>query len=96
MFLFLVVLLATVVAYFLKFHYEYIHAFFLSLKIDGPPAYPIIGNGLLFINNSSSGNKQFKKKIYIKFVIKILAIFLNQQMIIILPISFSRQFQYNR
>lgn len=74
MFLCLVVLLATVVAFFLKFHYEYIHAFFLSLKIDGPPALPIIGNGLLFINNSSSGNKHFFFEIYTKFAIKMLVI----------------------
>lgn len=56
MFLFLGVLLATIIAYFLRFHYEIVHGFILSLKIDGPPAWPIIGNGLLFLNNSSSGN----------------------------------------
>lgn len=55
MFLFLGVLLATVFAYILRFHYEIIHAFYLSLKIVGPPAYPIIGNGLMFLNNSSAG-----------------------------------------
>lgn len=55
MFLFLGVLLTTIVAYILRFHYEIVHAFFLSMKIVGPPAYPIIGNGLLFLNNSSAG-----------------------------------------
>lgn len=55
MLLFLGVLLATIIVYLLRFHYEFVHAFYLSLKITGPPAYPIIGNGLLFINNSSAG-----------------------------------------
>lgn len=55
MFLFLGVLLATFIAYIFWFHYEFVHAFYLSLKISGPPALPIIGNGLLFINNTSAG-----------------------------------------
>lgn len=55
MFIFLGVLLATIIAYILWFHYEFVHAFYLSLKITGPPALPIIGNGLLFLNNSSAG-----------------------------------------
>lgn len=55
MLLFLSVLLATIVAYILRFHYELLRAFYLSLKMTGPPALPIIGNGLLFINNSSAG-----------------------------------------
>lgn len=62
MFLFLGVLLATVVAYILRFHYSIVHAFYLSLKIDGPPALPIIGNGLLFLNNTSAGNFKRKQK----------------------------------
>lgn len=56
MFLFLGVFLVTIIVYFLRFHYEIVHAFYLSWKIDGPPALPIIGNGLLFLNNSSAGN----------------------------------------
>lgn len=55
MFLFLGVLLATIIAYVLRFHYEFLHAFYLSLKMTGPPAYPLIGNGLLFMNKSSAG-----------------------------------------
>lgn len=55
MFLFLGVLLATIVVYLLRFHYEFVYAFYISLKITGPPALPIIGNGLLFINNNSAG-----------------------------------------
>lgn len=57
MFLFLGVFLVTIIVYILRFHYEIVHAFYLSLKIDGPPALPIIGNGLLFLNNSSAGIK---------------------------------------
>lgn len=66
MFLFLGVLLATVIAYILRFHYEIVHAFYLSLKIDGPSALPIIGNGLLFLNNSSAGKKKIKWKALVK------------------------------
>lgn len=55
MFVFLSVLLVTIVAYLFRFHYEYGRAFYLSLKMNGPPALPIIGNGLLFINNDSAG-----------------------------------------
>lgn len=50
--------LALVALYFLRFHYDFIRAFFMSLKVDGPPAYPILGNGLLFFNKSASGNFQ--------------------------------------
>lgn len=55
MFLFLSVLLAAIVTYLLRFHYELIRAFYFSLKMEGPPALPLIGNGLLFINNDSAG-----------------------------------------
>lgn len=55
MFLFLTVFLSVVIAYILKFHYEYVRAFYLSLKIDGPRAYPLVGNGLMFINKTSDG-----------------------------------------
>lgn len=78
MLVFLGVLLATIVAYFLKFHYNLIHGFYLSLKMHGPPALPVdfsnhlktkplkkynkhllslqvIGNGLIFFTDSSSG-----------------------------------------
>ena len=61
MFVFLSVLLATIVVYFLRFHYEFARAFYMSLKITGPPALPLIGNGLLFINNSSAGMNRFQK-----------------------------------
>lgn len=45
--------MATFVVYFLRFHYNIIHAFYLSLKIGGPPALPLVGNGLLFLSDSS-------------------------------------------
>lgn len=53
MLIFLGVLLATFVVYFLRFHYKIIHAFYLSLKIGGPTALPLVGNGLLFLSDSS-------------------------------------------
>lgn len=40
--------------YFLHFHYQLIHTFYLSLEINGPPALPLIGNGLLFLSHSSA------------------------------------------
>lgn len=57
MYPFIAVFLATIVAYILWFHYEFVRAFY-TLCVGpavGPPAYPLIGNGLLFINNSSAG-----------------------------------------
>lgn len=63
MFAFLGILFATIIIYILRFHYEFVRAIFLSMKISGPRAYPIIGNGLMFINNTSTGivyqSKQF-------------------------------------
>lgn len=55
MLVFLGVLLATVVAYILRFHYEFVRSIYYSMKIPGPRAYPLLGNGLLFINNTSAG-----------------------------------------
>lgn len=55
MFPFLGILLATIIIYILRFHYEFVRAIFLSMKISGPGAYPIIGNGLMFLNNTSAG-----------------------------------------
>lgn len=54
---FLAILLATVVAYILKFHYDYLRMIYLSMKIAGPRAIPVLGNGLLFLNKSSSGTQ---------------------------------------
>lgn len=56
MFLILGVIVVTLIAFICAFHYKFIHTFYLSLKIDGPPALPFIGNGLLFFNNTSSGD----------------------------------------
>lgn len=60
------ILLTTIILYFLRNHYNYIRGFFLSRKTDGPPAYPIIGSGLLFYNKSPAGiilvNGSFHKK----------------------------------
>lgn len=55
MFNFLSILLASIVAYILRFHYEYVRQIYLSMKIAGPHAIPIIGNGLMFINKTSAG-----------------------------------------
>lgn len=55
MFLILGILIAIVGFYFLCFHYDFIRAFLLTLQMDGPPAYPIIGNGLLFFNKNAAG-----------------------------------------
>lgn len=49
------VLLATIIFYFLRFHYDLVHQWYLSLKIPGPIALPIIGNGLLFLGRSPTG-----------------------------------------
>lgn len=56
MFLILGVIAVAIIAYICAFHYESMHTIYLALKIDGPPALPIIGNGLLFFNNSSTGD----------------------------------------
>lgn len=53
---FLTILSATIVVYVLKFHYEYVRAIYLSMRIAGPRALPILGNGLLFINKTSAGS----------------------------------------
>lgn len=55
MFPFLGILLITIIIYIVRFHHEFVRAIFLSMKIRGPRAYPIIGNGLLFLNNTSAG-----------------------------------------
>lgn len=52
---FLGILLATIVAYILRFHYEFVRQIYLSMKIAGPRALPILGNGLMFLNNTSAG-----------------------------------------
>lgn len=53
MLLFVIALL--VALYILAFQYSYLRKFFLVLRIPGPTAYPLIGNGLLFANKSSVG-----------------------------------------
>lgn len=52
--LFLSVFVVIIVIYLVCLNYEKIHTFSISLKMDGPSGIPIIGNGLLFINKSSS------------------------------------------
>lgn len=32
------------------------HMIYLSMKIPGPPAYPIVGNALMFYNKQPHGN----------------------------------------
>lgn len=45
-----------ILVYFLWFHYDLFHVWYLSLKIDGPTPLPIIGSGLMFINKTLPGN----------------------------------------
>lgn len=56
MLLILGVIAVAIIAHICAFHYKFMHTIYLSLKIDGPPALPIIGNGLLFFNNTSTGD----------------------------------------
>lgn len=56
MFLILGVIVVTIIAHICAFHYEFMRMFGLSLKFEGPPALPVIGNGLLFLKNTSSGD----------------------------------------
>lgn len=60
MFFVLGISLAIVAFYFLRFHNDLIRGFFLSLKMDGPPALPVIGNGLLFFNKTAAGKFSIK------------------------------------
>lgn len=52
---FLAILFVTIGVYILKFHYEYVRLVYLSMRIPGPRALPLLGNGLLFINKTSAG-----------------------------------------
>lgn len=52
----LAIVLTTIVVYILKFHYTYVREIYLSTKIAGPRALPLLGNGLLFINKTSAGS----------------------------------------
>lgn len=56
MLFYLGVLLATIIFYLFKFHYDLVRQWYMALKIPGPvPALPLIGNGLLFLNRSPTG-----------------------------------------
>lgn len=57
MYFYLVLLLTTITFYFLRFHYGFIRRWYLSLKIPGPIALPIVGNGLLFLDRTPTGSK---------------------------------------
>lgn len=59
MLFYLGVFLATIIFYLFRFHYDLVHQWYLSLKIPGPTALPIIGNGLLFLNRSPTGKMEF-------------------------------------
>lgn len=48
------VFLAIIIAYILRFHYNLIRATYVARKINGPPALPLIGNGLMFLSDSSA------------------------------------------
>lgn len=73
MFLFLGILLATIIIYILRFHYEFVRAIYLSMKIRGPRAYPIIGNGLIFMNNTSAGIVNESKQFLLLFCFFVIA-----------------------
>lgn len=63
MFLYLVILLVTLAVYYLRFHYDVIRSYFMSWKVDGPIALPIVGSGLLFLNKTPTGIVLFVAKI---------------------------------
>lgn len=56
------VLLGLLVIYFFRNHPKYFHMLNSSNNIEGPPALPIIGNGLLFLNKSSRGKRKFSSQ----------------------------------
>lgn len=45
-------LLICVVAFIIMYHWDRRKLYYLSWKMPGPPALPIIGNALYFINSS--------------------------------------------
>lgn len=53
--LFIVLLLVVYKCY----KHNYIRQIYLSNKLPGPPAWPIIGNGLLFLNQPAHGELYF-------------------------------------
>lgn len=67
---FLGVLLVSVITYILYYHYESVRALYFSMKIAGPPALPIIGNGLMFLNNTSAGNLKRLGKITLEIILE--------------------------
>lgn len=58
MWFYLGVLLATITFYFLRFHYDLVRQWYMSLRIPGPIALPLIGNGLLFVGRSPTGTQK--------------------------------------
>lgn len=76
---FLGILLTTVVAYIIRFHYDIVRALYLSMKISGPRAYPLIGNGLMFINNTSAGI--FDRNLIILFYFLFFRLFFCQEFV---------------
>lgn len=63
----LLVILVTTVLFALRYYYDSIHAFWLSLKIDGPPALPILGNALMFINKTPAGMQPLHRQFVLHF-----------------------------
>lgn len=55
MLLYLGILLVTAIVYFVRFHYDLIHALWITRKVKGPPSLPIIGSGLLFLGKTPTG-----------------------------------------
>lgn len=52
---FLIILLISLFASYIIYKHNFIRQIQLSGKLPGPPALPIIGNGLLFLNKSAVG-----------------------------------------
>lgn len=62
------IILTLIILYFIKSYYYCMRAWFL-LKIDGPPAYPVIGNGLLFYNKKPAGNSNHTTTVFVSFLL---------------------------
>lgn len=51
------ILLATIALYILLYFYNSFRALILAWNVDGPPAIPILGSALYFMNKTSEGMK---------------------------------------
>lgn len=53
--LWLSLFLSTIVGYLLQHYWDSIRAVFMLWNVSGPPVYPLIGSGHLFINKTQAG-----------------------------------------